>query len=100
MREKLESALNLARTLPTEELPGFIGQLATLNAIAFARLATAPQTEVPSDVLLTVGQAAARLSCSRAYLYRHHGRLPFTRRVGKSLRFSAAGLDAYVRRQS
>jgi transposase len=99
MREKLESALNLARTLPAEELPGFTGQLATLNAIGFARLATAPQTEVPSGVLLTVVKRPTTHLLKSIPLQAPWA-TAIHARVGKPLRFSAAGLDAYVRRQS
>jgi hypothetical protein len=44
--------------------------------------------------------AAVRLGVSPDYLYRNHRRLPFTRRMGRSLRFSSAGIEQYIRRVS
>ncbi len=48
------------------------------------------------DELLSVRQAAERLSTSTDWLYRHSADLPFTRRLGRQLRFSARGIDAYL----
>jgi excisionase family DNA binding protein len=53
-----------------------------------------------SDRLLTVDEAAARLACSTDWLYRHHHRLGFAVRNGRHLRFSANGLDRYIRERA
>lgn len=96
MRAETERLLALARDLPVEALPSFLGELETVRVTALVRFSF-PQIE-PRDQLLEVGEAAARLSVSPAYLYRNSRRLPFTRRVGRKLLFSALGLDAYLRK--
>jgi hypothetical protein len=49
----------------------------------------------PEDRLLTVREAAAKLSVSPDALYRHAGRYPFTVRLGTRVRFSLQGLERY-----
>jgi excisionase family DNA binding protein len=99
MRRSLTVVLSEANQIPREELPILIGELEQVRCIAFARL-TSPAAEVRHDELLDVKEAAARLNCSDAYLYRNHKKLPFTRRdrVGRKLLFSSAGLDLYLKR--
>jgi excisionase family DNA binding protein len=97
MRSELETALTLAKTLPVEDLPEFLGSLETVRIVAFARIA-APAVEARPDELLEVPEAAHRLGVSPDYLYRHSRRFPFTRRMGRKLLFSSAGLDAYLRK--
>jgi excisionase family DNA binding protein len=97
MRLELANALELARTLPVEELPALVGALAEITATAQARLLN-PSTVPVRDELLTVKECAERMSVSTDWLYRAHRRLPFTRRIGTALRFSANGLDAYLKR--
>ena len=96
MRTELEPVLKLARGLPPEELPEFLGALETVRVVALARI-VAPAVDTRPDELLNVPQAAARLNVSENYLYRNSRRLPFTRRVGSKLLFSSAGLDTYLR---
>lgn len=97
MREELQAALSQARTLAPEELPRLLGDLEEIRATALARLAR-PAVEARPDEMLDVEQAAARMKCSTDYLYRHHRRLPFARRIGRKLLFSSAGLDSYLKR--
>ena len=97
MRRELETALALAGSLMPAELPELIGELAYITATAQARLMS-PQAQTPADSLLEVPEAAARLGMSPDYLYRHAKKLPFTRRMGRALRFSSAGIDSYLRR--
>jgi excisionase family DNA binding protein len=97
VRTQLQPALDLARTLPLEELPLFLGELEQIRVTALARI-TAPAVESKPDELLNVEQTAARLNCSQNYLYRHSRRLPFTRRVGRKLLFSSSGLDLYLKK--
>ncbi len=97
MRAELEAALNAARKLEAEELPRFIGELEEIRCTAMARL-TAPRPAAPqSDELLGVAEAADRLGVSKDYLYRHHTTYPFTRRMGRGLRFSALGIEKYIK---
>jgi len=99
MRPDLEPILVSARLLSPEELPRLLGDLEEIRATALARLtAPAPQTQAP-DTLLDVDEAAARLGQSRSYLYRHHKRFPFTRHMGRSLRFSANGIEHFLRQR-
>jgi len=98
MRSELQNALIAAKELPAPELPELIGSLAELQAICMARLAS-PVAVPRADELLTVEQASERLGMSANYLYRHSGTLPFVRRIGRSLRFSAAGINDYITRK-
>ena len=100
MRTELAPALIAAKELPAPELPELIGSLAELQAICMARLAApAIASRGAEDQLLTVSQAAERLGMSANYLYRHSESLPFVRRIGRALRFSSAGIDAYICRK-
>lgn len=51
------------------------------------------------DRLLTVREVATRLHLSREMVYRRARHWPFTRRIGRTLRFSTAGLEGWLRRQ-
>jgi excisionase family DNA binding protein len=97
MRPELQPVLVQARTLAPEDLPGLIGDLAEINAIATARLA-APAAAPEPDRMLDVEEASRRMGVSKAYLYRAHKRLSFARRQGRKLLFSSAGLDTYLRK--
>lgn len=84
----------------TAKLPEVIGALETAKARAWARL-TAPPAVAPSpshgDSTVDVDEAARLLGMSRSWVYRHAGRLPFARRVGRrSLRFSTSGIRRYL----
>ena len=48
------------------------------------------------DRLLDAKQATELMCCSEDYLYRRAKSLPFTRRVGRMLRFSERGILAYL----
>jgi hypothetical protein len=93
---KPEDILKAARELPTQDLPGLIGQLEAAKATAWARL-TAPPTQSEHDELLGVTEAARRLGVSEDYLYSHHRDYPFTRRQGRKLLFSALGIERHIR---
>jgi len=89
-----------ARTLAREELPRLLGELEEIRATALARLASPTLESQMRDSLLDVDEAATRLGVSPHYLYRNHGRFPFTRRMGRSLRFSSSGIEQYIRRST
>jgi predicted DNA-binding transcriptional regulator AlpA len=99
MRTELQDVLEIARSLSTNDLPAFLGDIEQIRLAAFTRLMAPAHQELP-DSLLDVGEAARRLGVSVAYLYRNHETLPFTRRVGRSLRFSARGIEECIRRRS
>lgn len=88
----------LARELPAEELPDFIGRLESAKAIAYSRL-MAPSVPQEHDELLSVEVAAERLGVSKDYLYRHSQEYPFTRRQGRKLLFLSSGVEKHIRQQ-
>jgi hypothetical protein len=97
--EILETVLQQAQSVPVETVPAFLGKLETIKITALARL-LAPATAVrPEDQLIDVDAAAARLSVSPGYLYRHHEEFQFTRRIGKRLLFSSSGIETYISKQ-
>ena len=82
--------------VPHHELPVLLAHLLALQARAVARMACEPvQTD---DRLLDAQTAAALLCKSPKWLYKHGRTLPFARRVGRSLRFSEAGIRRYIDR--
>ena len=97
MNAHAQQLLETARTLPSEQLPRFLGDLEEVRATALMRL-SAPVAAVQHDQLLNVEEAAVRFGMSRDYLYRHAAKLPFTRRVGRKVLFSSQGMDDYIRR--
>jgi excisionase family DNA binding protein len=99
MRRETQICLELARKLTnTEELCALLADIRFIEGVAWAKLASIRETPREPDHLLNISEAASRLKVSKQYLYRNHKRLPFARHEGRSLRFSAAGLDSYLRR--
>lgn len=84
--------------LPAEALPAFVAQLSALAMRAAARMALPgrPQHRVETDRLLTVGEASERTGMSRAWLYRHKANLPFSKRIGRKVLFSEAGMTRWI----
>jgi len=82
-----------------EEIGPVMAQMAAIQMSLATRLVveTVDRAQEDSDRLLTVGEAAAKLNCSEVWLYKRAKRLPFTVRVGRSLRFSERGLDEAIR---
>jgi hypothetical protein len=97
MIPELEAVLSRARALAADELPRFLGELETIRAVAWSRLtATAPVTQQGRDELIDIEEAARRLGVSISFLYRNHGVYAFSRRVGRSLRFSSQGIQNHI----
>lgn len=89
--------------IPRERMVALIAELAGLQArfAALLQLSALPdrrnEPESTPDRLLTPTETAAALGETVRWLYRHAGELPFTRRLSrKALRFSEAGLRAYM----
>jgi excisionase family DNA binding protein len=99
MRDDAKSLLTAAKELPPEQLPMLLGEIEVVRCTAIARLtATAPVQSCGSDELLGIEEAARRLGMSKDYLYRHSAEFHFTRRIGRKLLFSNAGINAYINR--
>jgi len=96
MTPELQAVLEVARSLAPEELPRLLGELETVRAVAWSRLTAPAVAPKGADELLDIDAAATSLGISRSYLYRHHSQFPFSRRVGRSLRFSALGIQSYI----
>ncbi len=97
--ELLGEVESAGRELAPEQLAEVLGMLARLEALLLIRLkgsAGAAGDAVP-DRLLTAEEAAARLALSPDTLYRKAKRLPFTVRLGHQVRFSAAGIERFIR---
>lgn len=99
-----------ADALTREQLPELLGRVEQLRAILLERLTRPESTNgskpasdierASGDRLLTVKEAAERLSVDDRWIYRKADSLPFTRRLGdRTLRFSEKGLDKWVERQ-
>ncbi len=101
----LEKAIMQA---PLHEVPRHLGELERLKASLWARMMSPlaahdglSGTTRPTggDQLLTVEEAAEKLGVSRDWLYRHSKKLAFTVRLGRHLRFSARGIERYIRQR-
>jgi hypothetical protein len=95
----------LARAIPTEDVPALLGELERVKAIAWARLVTSGRpidgSAPEDDRLMTAHEVHVRTSLSVAYVYRHADTLPFfARRVGRKVLFSEARLTRWLARRS
>ena len=87
--------------VPAEHLLAVALYLAALQVRAAARSAEActpiaAASSTGSEALLDVREAAARLNLSVDWLYGHAKTLPFTRRLGRAVRFDPAGLARWL----
>jgi predicted DNA-binding transcriptional regulator AlpA len=80
-------------------LPALLAQLSAMQASVAARLLSTSQEAITEreDALLDAKQAAERLGVSADWLYRRTSRLPFVVRVGRNVRFSARGIEKFIR---
>jgi excisionase family DNA binding protein len=97
LRNELQSALAVARQIPQEDLPKLLGELEEIRCTALARLTICAPATVRSEELLDVDEAARRLGMSKDHLYRHQSEFSFVRHIGRSVRFSARGIDEYIK---
>jgi predicted DNA-binding transcriptional regulator AlpA len=88
------AALALELTLALLARVSVVQSALTARAVALALMPAAPTA---SDALLDINTAAAKLGVSTSYLYRNARTLPFTVRVGRSIRFSANGIERHIR---
>ncbi len=90
-----------SQEVPVEAIPTLLCQLSALQSALASRLGAVPQTAPPrsslsNDRLLKADDVATRANLSRDYVYRHADRFPFTRRIGRALRFSEKGLTRWL----
>ncbi len=70
---------------------------ALLRRIVREEIQAASQNGNRGDRLLDVEETAKLLCVEEDWLYRHHKKLPFTRKLGpKMLRFSYQGIQRYL----
>ncbi len=83
-------------------LAALLAQLSAVQASMAARLVAATQEADarPGDELLNVEAAAMRLRVSPDWLYRRTKKLPFVVRVGRNVRFSANGIDRFIKNRT
>ena len=90
-------------SVPLEAVPAMLGDLERLKATLWARLtmpgSNGQANSQTGDRLLDVEEAARKLSKTKDYLYRHADDYPFTVRDGRSLRFSEAGIEKFIRQR-
>jgi predicted DNA-binding transcriptional regulator AlpA len=96
--ELLRDVEAAARALAVDEIVEALGVLERARVRLLLRATGAAGAPRPvAEELLTVRAAATRLAMSEGQLYRLAPSLPFTVRHGRSVRFSARGVDAYIR---
>lgn len=87
-------------SMPAAALPAVLARAAAVQTRVAARLvALGPAAPAIEDRLLTIEEASRELGKSTTWLYHQAKHLPFTRRVGRSLRFSSRGLQKFLDRQ-
>ena len=101
----LDQVLNkpaLAEALPRSLLAALYRRAARLEAELRALLAAnerdAASGNQRHDRLLDAKKAAAKLDVSTDWLYERANELPFTVRLGGSVKFSEQGIDEHIRR--
>ena len=85
-----------------EQMPALVVRLAALQSALGALMTTrirfngSAGIEGDQDHLLDVSSAAEVLGVSKHWLYRNSTDLPFTRKLGRKLRFSRHGMDRWI----
>ena len=85
--------------IASENIAPVMAQMAAIQMSLAARLVSenTERLQPDADNLLTVEEAAIKLKCSEDWLYKRANQLPFTVRVGRSLRFSGHGIESAIR---
>ena len=97
LSRELANLLGELTVVPRDQIPAALGALAEADAQLRLRLGESPAPSATrDDRLLTVEDVATRLSVTEDYTYRHADQWPFTRRVGRHLRFSARALNEWL----
>src|SRR5215469_16372932 len=83
------------------DIPAALAQLAALQSALIARLLATKSAATAPEALLTVEEAARKLSVTEDWLYRRGKNLGLAVTLGAgTLRFSALAIDAYIRAQA
>jgi predicted DNA-binding transcriptional regulator AlpA len=87
--------------VPMQAIPGLLADLERLRVILWSRMMSPGTNGLPEvpDRLLDIRVAAQKLQVSPDWLYRRAAKLPFTVRLGSRLRFSALGIERYIRQR-
>lgn len=102
--EAIEAVRRAAARLAREEIPTFLGELERVRAEILIA-ANTPVQEPASAVaepsgLLTAERVAARLGCSKWWVYKNRDSLPIVRLPTGGYRFKAEALETWIRRRS
>jgi len=97
VRREIVALIDIVHTIPVGELPEIIGDVEQVKATAWSRL-TMPAAREPAqpDRLIGIDEAAKLYGMSKSFMYRNHKKFPFTRRKGRKLLFSFAGIMADI----
>jgi predicted DNA-binding transcriptional regulator AlpA len=97
----IEKAVSGAAVGDLPELEAWLARLGGLVRLRYVREPLESSAPPPEDRLLTIEEAAERLSVKKAWLYQNHASLPFTVHLGaQHLRFSSLGLEDWIRTQN
>lgn len=72
-----------------------VGAIYRLVCEEVKQLDGTPEQRTP-DRLLSAEVVAERMGVSKRYLYSHANTLPFTKRLGRTIRFSEKGLERWL----
>jgi excisionase family DNA binding protein len=83
------------------ELVEIIANAEAVKAKAYHRLMHQKDEDGPNDRTLNARDVAQRMGCGKdkVYALTERGELPFSWRNGKLIRYSASGLEAWMREQ-
>ena len=96
MREEIKSELlRLARELPLDQVPRFMGDIEEVRRTAEMQLHNAAKLPPAKDELLTVAEASKLLKLSKDMLYRN--KYAFTRKIGRRRLISRQGIEEAIR---
>lgn len=96
-QEALQTAEEAASTLDADALNEALGAAESLKARLWTRLyAEGTPRRQEEDRLLDVDEASQRLAISTDTLYRRARALPFSVKIGGSVRFSAQGISRFI----
>jgi excisionase family DNA binding protein len=102
MNQQSEVSMPDPKQVPADKIPSLLTQLSAFQTALAARLLQNPNEAgtASADRLLKIGEAAQKLRTSKDWLYRNYSNLPFTRRIGRSIRFSERALDHFIEQLS